>query len=210
MILHDKVFLGFDPGGQDNFGVALIQDRTVAVATVSSVSDAVAWALAECGSKYPLAAGIDTLLHWCDGRSGWRPADLALRQSYPSARSSILSPNGLFGSMAIGGMALAMRLREHWPDLILNESHPKVLFYALAGQRYRPNEIDAAIRWFLAHSGLDSNQVRNEHELDALISAWATRFGMSQGWSDLVGEDRSLIFPAGRVQYLWPNRSEPT
>ena len=44
-----------------------------------------------------------------------------------------------------------------------------------------------------------------EHEFDALISAWATREGLSGHWSDLVSNDSDLIFPAGkRVHYFWP------
>jgi hypothetical protein len=43
-------------------------------------------------------------------------------------KDSIMSPNSLYGAMAIGGMALAFRLRQKWPELELNETHPKVLF----------------------------------------------------------------------------------
>jgi hypothetical protein len=35
-----------------------------------------------------------------------------------------------------GGMALALRLGERWPSILLNETHPKVLIPALGGERY--------------------------------------------------------------------------
>ena len=60
-----------------------------------------------------------------------------------------MAPNSLYGAMAIGGMALAFRLREKWPELELNETHPKVLLHALGGPRYeqkRQETVDAAIQ----------------------------------------------------------------
>jgi hypothetical protein len=107
--------------------------------------------------------------------------------------------------MAIGGMALAIRLRELWPELILNETHPKVLYYALARERYRAKEVEVAVRWFLDHARLDASRIHNDHEFNAVISAWATRAGLLEGWEDFVIDDPSLLFPAGRVRYLWPN-----
>ena len=201
---NDSVFVGFDPGGERGFGVAVIVEAAVYSATVSTVAEAMTWAVKRCGDRIPVAAGIDTLLHWSDGPAGWRPADKQLRAAYPAMRNSVASPNSLYGAMSIGGMALALRLREKWPDIILNETHPKVLVAALGGARYKDDDAHAAIEWFARHSGLDMRDARDGHELDAILSAWATREGITQGWGDLVGNDRSLIFPAGAVSYLWP------
>ncbi len=107
---ESELFLGLDPGGDGAFGVATINETQISTATVSTVAQAMDWIRAACGSRTPLAVGIDTLLHWSDGAGGWRPADRTLRESYPAAQSSVLSPNGLYGSMGIGGMALALRL----------------------------------------------------------------------------------------------------
>jgi hypothetical protein len=106
--------------------------------------------------------------------------------------------------MAVGGMALALRLRERWPSILLNETHPKVLVSALGGERYADASPEAAMAWFANHAGLDVSRVRGGHQLDALLSAWATREGLAAGWADLVGDDPALLFPAGRVGYLWP------
>jgi hypothetical protein len=97
-------FLGVDPGGSHNFGVAMLDGINATATTVSSIAGAIARATLECGSKTPIAAGIDTMLHWCDGPGGWRPVDMRLRAAYPAAQSSIISPNSLYGSMGIGGM----------------------------------------------------------------------------------------------------------
>jgi hypothetical protein len=176
----------------------------VATVTVSTVAEAIDWAVGQCGASAPVAAGVDTLLHWCDGPSGWRPADKWLRTTYPKSAPSVASANSLYGAMAVGGMALALRLRERWPLILLNETHPKVLIPALGGDRYSDAAPEAALVWFADHAGLDVSSVRGGHQLDALLSAWATRQGLAAGWPNLLGDDPALVFPAGRVSYLWP------
>ena len=57
-----------------------------------------------------------------------------------------MAPNSLFGAMAVGGVGLALRLRERWPSIALTETHPKVLFYALHGSRY--TDVATAARWW--------------------------------------------------------------
>jgi hypothetical protein len=199
-----KLFLGFDPGGGDGFGVAVLDGNAPRAATVSSVAEAVQWAVEQCGDQMPVAAGIDSLLHWSDGRAGWRPADKKLREAYPAVRSSVVSPNGLYGSMAIGGMALALRLRHRCPGILLNETHPKVLMHARGAAPYTDDAPSEAIKWFAKQAGLALPGGATGHELDALVSAWATREGLAQDWPDLVTDDPSLVFPAGPVSYLWP------
>lgn len=200
----DTLYLGFDPGGARGFGVAVLDGIRIEAATVSTVAEAARWASGACGLDQPVAAGIDTLLHWCDGPSGWRPADKVLRAAYPEALSSVCSPNGLFGSMSIGGMALALRLGEKWLDIRLNETHSKVLGFALRHERHTDADPKAVIAWLAEKAGLDLTRVGTGHELDAIFSAWATREGLVNGWADLVIDDPALLFPAGKVSYLWP------
>jgi hypothetical protein len=198
------LYLGFDPGGDRGFGVALLEGVHIASATVSTVADAIRWASDACKTNRPIAAGIDTLLHWCDGAGGWRPADMKLRDAYLEVRSSVQPPNGLYGSMCIGGMALALRLRGMWPDIRLNETHPKVLGFALRHMRHTDADPKAAIAWLAEQAGLDLAPGTTGHELDAILSAWATREGLAHGWADLATDDPALLFPAGKVSYLWP------
>jgi hypothetical protein len=197
------IYLGFDPGGDCRFGVALLDGDCVKASTVSTVDDAVKWAVDECGSRRPIAAGIDTLLHWATTKSGMRPCDLQLRRKYPGVRNSIMAPNSLYGAMAIGGMALALRLHEKWPELDMNETHPKVLLHALWKERYDPKTVSAAIQRFAGRVGIEC-AVQGEHEFDAVLSGWATREGLAHGWIDIVGVGADLLFPAGPVRYLWP------
>ena len=201
------IHLGFDPGGDSKFGVAIVDGHCVRTSTVSSVDDAIGWATDQCGSSRPVAAGIDTLLHWVTSRSGMRPCDLRLRATYRPMKNSIMSPNSLYGAMAIGGMALAIRLRQVWPEIILNETHPKVLLHALWGQRYDPKDratVEAVVQFFVNESPYTEANIAGEHALDAALSAWATQKGLMEGWTDIVGATGTLLFPAGEARYLWP------
>jgi hypothetical protein len=47
-------------------------------------------------------------------------------------------------------------------------------------------------------------KIESEHELDAALSAWATREGLAVGWADIIGDVRDLVFPVGQIRYLWP------
>ena len=145
----DAPYLGFDPGGSHCFGVALFDGHGVLLGTTSSVDEALAWAVDKCGTRTPTAAGIDTLLHWCTGPSGYRPCDRLLKQRYAAKSGSIMAPNSLYGAMAIGGMALALRLKQHWPDIVLNETHPKVLLHALGVPKYDPSDLKSVVRWLI-------------------------------------------------------------
>jgi hypothetical protein len=90
---------------------------------------------------------------------------------------------------------------------IENETHPKVLMHARCGQRYDPKDpktVQAAIQWFADQGHYTELKIEGEHELDAALSAWTTREGLAKGWVDIIGKGDHLIFPAGRVQYLWP------
>ena len=77
---NEGIYLGFDPGGECKFGVALLDGDCLRTSTVSNVDAAMDWAVSECGSRLPIAAGIDTLLHWATSESGTRPYDIQLRR----------------------------------------------------------------------------------------------------------------------------------
>lgn len=205
----DMTFLGFDPGGQ--IGAAVVRfvdfDRTeVEVCTVSSVDDAVEWAIRVSPENGPIGAGIDAPLSWSTTRSGWRPMDRFLRERYPTMQKSVLSSNSAFGAMAVQGMALAIRLRERWPSVALNETHPKVLYHALTGGAYARDDMTEMIGWL--QNCFDpplTCRTTDEHQWDALISAWGTWQGITDSWqNDLCAGHDDLLFPAGKVRYYWP------
>jgi hypothetical protein len=206
---HERIYLGFDPGGSNSFGVAISDGDRIKTSTVGSVDCAIKWTVRECQERRPIAAGIDTMLHWATGKSGMRPCDWQLRAKYPPVRDSIMAPNSLYGAMAIGGIALALKLRHLWPELLLNETHPKVLLYERWGKGYDskvPQTVEAAIQWFVHQGQYIGSKIEGEHELDAALSAWATQKGLAEDWVDIIGTSDGLLFPVPgeKVRYLWP------
>lgn len=207
------IFLGFDPGGGSSFGCWIVSDRKIEGGTVGSVDEAIDWTRRVCADFKPAAAGIDTLLFWQTTPSGWRGADEYLRRRYPLRRNSVLCSNGLYGSMAVQGATLAMRLRTLWPDLYLTETHPKVLWEHLAtGCTYprEPERNHGAIVWLSGACGHQIH-VRNEHEFDAALSAWAAREGYNGVWAHDLALERASQQRGENVQlvpdvhYVWPD-----
>jgi hypothetical protein len=207
------IILGFDPGGE--IGLAVTRHSSTgsvsaSVDSADSVDSAINWAMQQCDGQAPTAAGIDTLLCWGTGKSGWRPMDTYLRQSFPEVMVSVFASNSAYGAMAVQGMAIAMRLRQLWPAIHLNETHPKVLYHALTGKRYLRDDISPMTEWLRKQfSPPIDTLVKNEHQWDALISAWATWKGFSDHWKrDLTTGIPNLMFPAGTATYFWPDAVE--
>jgi hypothetical protein len=80
--------------------------------------------------------GIDTLLFWNGGVSGWRCPDNRLQIAYPAVPTSVITCNGLYGAMTVQGMLLAYQLREKYSNVLLNETHPKLLYRELSKNPY--------------------------------------------------------------------------
>jgi hypothetical protein len=202
------IFLGYDPGGARRNGLAIVDFRsakpTAQTATCSSVDEAVAWFRRHAEAD-PDAIGIDALLSWATGPSGWREMDKHLRDAYPAVQNSVLSSNSAYGSMAVQGMALAIRMQERWPEIHLNETHPKVLYHALTRQKYAPFR-KTMVAWLKTQFSPSFDvEIKNDHEWDALISAWATWRGLTGQWkTDLMDGVDDLIRPAGLATYYWP------
>jgi hypothetical protein len=177
------------------------------VGSANSVDSAIQWAIEQAQGKEPTGAGIDTFLCWGSGKSGWRPMDTSLRHTYEKVKPSVFSSNSAYGAMAVQGMAIALRLRQLWPAIHLNETHPKVLYHALTEGLYLRGDISPMTEWLLQRfSPPLSTSVKNDHQWDALFSAWATGEGLSKRWKhDLLTGIPNLIFPAGNVTYFWPD-----
>ncbi len=205
----ELIFLGYDPGGLGANGAAVLRVPDAGmpdarVATFDSVDEVLHWFRGIAGETNVDGAGIDTMLSWSTVRSGWRPMDEHLRKTYPRVQHSIFSSNSAAGSMAIQGMAMAFRLKQAWPNIKLNETHPKVLYYALAHQPYKFAE--PMMEWL--HNMINATNppaIANDHEWDALLSAWATCQGFRGTWTtDLMSGVQRLLLPAGPVTYFWP------
>lgn len=213
------VALGYDPGGDGRHGVAALRlaeggARVVGaeVATLTTTEQAIAWLQARLpkDDDARAAIGIDTLTVWSMGPAGWRPADRWLRSKYPEAAKSIAAPNSLFGAMVINGMAAIVRLREHAPALVVSETHPKVLYLALTGERHSFKSERARITARLCEwIGVEQIPIADDHQWDALVSAYAVRQGVLGAWQgDLhtrpTSDGEALVRPAGASSFFWP------
>jgi hypothetical protein len=199
---------GYDPGGNGKHGVAkLILDNSnlpqqVLWDTVNKVEDAIHW----FGDSKPLGFGVDTLTAWSSGRSGWRPADIWLRARYPFVLSSVISPNGLYSSMTVNGMLLVSVFRSQWPELLVSETHPVVMQYALS--LHNANTVAANAVWNSIFGVALPPVILHSHAWAALMSTFPLHMFLFHGWTnDLhtlpvpIGE--RLIHPANPTKYIW-------
>lgn len=109
------VIVGYDPGGNDAHGVAKLRvesGKAVALATQTLETGEQVIALLE---QLPdlMGLGLDSLSCWSTGGGGWRPADRWLRQRYKDLQNSVMTPNGLAGSMGPSGMAVLIAARKY-------------------------------------------------------------------------------------------------
>ena len=133
--------VGYDPGGNGSQGVAKIsiskgQCTEIEVCKLDTAEDVISW-IDEVEDLIGL--GVDTIACWSTGPSGWRAADLWLRRRYTEMQQSVVSPNGLFGSMGLNGMAVLASIREKQAGLPISETpfYPVPLrdFFAIVTKR---------------------------------------------------------------------------
>jgi len=138
--MQTGLIVGYDPGGDGAHGIALLSldaGRTTSVVTKTFDTTEAVIAYVERFSAV-LALGVDTLTCWSTGPGGWRPADRWLRARYEAVRNSVMTPNGLAGSMGINGMSVLLAMRAKYPRVIVVETHPKVLYWWWESNRNNP------------------------------------------------------------------------
>ena len=187
-----QIWVGVDPGGEGNFGVAILREGMPPVLKcVNCADEAVALI-----SERPAGAGVDAPLWWTSGRSSFRMADDWIRRTYKG--SVVLALNSLWGAALVQGMMFVARLRQKFPGVPVTETHPKATAVAL-GEWGSPQ-----IQAFGCPKGVV------EHVRDAYLSAIAAREGFSGRWT----HDLSLYrYPSEQdprahwlapVHYFWP------
>lgn len=203
--------MGYDPGGNSHHGVSFLTYRQGRVIASSINTYQTAEEVIESTSQFDelLGVGIDTLTCWSTGHSGWRPADRWLKQRYTSIKNSIASPNSLYGSMGLNGMAVLLSLRKAQLKLPICETHPKVLYFELAKEKYDYSYNHQAMDEFLSNLLQTNIVTENDHEWDSVVSVFAVAQGIEGNWTnDLHSlqkvETERLIEPCGKTQYWWP------
>jgi len=205
-----QLFVGYDPGGDGAHGLAqlrLVEGEKVILSTTTVGSSEQVIAFLEGPSVDGI--GGDTLTCWSTGGGGWRPADKWLRAKYPDVRNSVMTPNGLAGSMGINGMSVLVATRRRLPEIRVVETHPKVLYWALARRKYSYAASSSDMDAMLGEAIGAECRTSNDHEWDALLSAFAAARGIQGRWTnDLhalpTGLDSRIISPCGTTNYYWP------
>lgn len=205
------VVIGYDPGGNGNHGVAELQvaegkATSLSTRTLKTVENVIA----DLDNLSSIAAlGVDTLTCWSTGTAAWRPADRWLRERYTSARNSVMSPNTLSGSMSLNGMSVLIAARNRFTNLLITETHPKVLYSHLSGKKYDYHTSKVEMDTMLTKALGVSVAPENDHEWDAAISAFAALESISGRWChDLhehpIERGERLVTPCGNTHYFWP------
>jgi predicted nuclease with RNAse H fold len=197
------VWVGADPGGEYNFGVAIIlPDGSARTLCVNCADEAVEAVNEWLDGASPAGIGVDAPLWWSSGRSGGRLVDQSLRDAYGLSGGQVQAPNSLRGAALVQGAMFVLRIRERFPKVGVTETHPKALLVALDMTEEAVFWDHFSVEWF-------SSQ-RPEHERDALISAVAAREGFEGRWSRDLSKRRnpSEQDPSeswlGPVHYFWP------
>ena len=196
-------WVGFDPGGENNFGFAFLNTNgSYETGVVSSASEAL-----DLVSDRPLGVGIDAPLWWSAGRGGGRYVDEWIRKRHKIASGTVQSVNSLRGAVLVQGYLIAHQIRVKFPDVQITESHPKALIIALDIDGENWSAIETKFQ--LARNNGYTH--RTEHERDALIAAVCARDGFQGKWSnDLaqgtrgVDEESADNSRLGNVSYYWP------
>lgn len=215
-----ELFLGYDPGGDGNHGVAAVriaEDGSLEEPDTHCLRDAAEvmdWLRSLRNAR---ALGIDTLLAWSPtggrrGRSSGRACDGALRRKYPEHSKSVIAQNSLYSAMTINGIIVAMEAQNM--GLPLAESHPKLLISAASAA---DPEMTALCETHQRICQRPTDQANADHEADAVVAAWSVSRHIYGKWTtDLYDIDKTressgdLLFPAGEAAFPWPEPIAPT
>ena len=195
-----RTWVGADPGGKGNFGVAVLAgEKRVESSSVDCADEAIAFLRAHLDLA-PRGVGVDAPLWWSSGRSGDRHADQWLRNRYGLSGGEVQAANSLRGAALIQGAMFVQRLRELYPDVPVTESHPKALLKSVVGNDWAAF---SARFQFVADPS-------NEHERDAIVSAIAAREGFEGRWIHDLGDTRLYSEQDPKthwlapIHYFWP------
>lgn len=196
-------WIGADPGGAGNFGVALLDGHgTARFCCVDCADEAVDFVRAHLDQP-PGGVGVDAPLWWSSGASGDRAADRWLRRTYALGGGAVQAANSLRGAALTQAAMFVQRMREAYPGVGVTESHPKVLLKILARGDWQV---------FTERFALQGATSAGEHMLDAVISAVSAREGFLGRWpvdlstDRLAAEQDPASYWLAPVHYYWPER----
>lgn len=196
--MSEKYFIGFDPGGANAFGWAVLLEynanlEVIQSSIASTATEAFSQASAACPTP-PLAVGIDAPLFWSP--SGDRNADRKVRRmvcDQGGSSGTVSHVNSLRGACLVQGVLIGKMINKAWPEAQITEAHPKALL-----------AISSTSRRFIKRLQLTPS----EHERDAALAAFSARqfADKSIGWLNLALNEKDDIFHpvTPKVAYWFP------
>lgn len=198
-------FLGFDPGGERNFGWCVCSsgsDNTlilVAAGNANHSKGAFDAAIANLpDGENPNGVGIDAPLFWVV--DGGREADSAVRDAIgragaPNRSGTVQHFNSLQGSCVIQGMLIAQLLRARYPMLSITEAHPKALLWLLGIATVNRPAAQVPVDSVCLVDRRQFPGGVSEHVRDAVLGAATARAMALQeaGWVDLLEREEGAI-----------------
>ena len=201
--------MGFDPGGEGNFGWSIcpVVNGGLAAPLQTGLANHAVHAVQAVQGALPnnaniLAAGIDAPLLWSN--AGNRDVDQQLRNALNALNNNpfpiprVIALNALWGAVTVQGVLVAHHVAVAWPNVDLTESHPRALRCLLHahGQPATVNMVNQLT------AGLD------DHQLDATlaaVSAWAARHQNQPGtgWQNLYEQEPGLVGPFDLDASYW-------
>jgi predicted nuclease with RNAse H fold len=204
MSFSDTVWIGADPGGKGNFGLAILKSNGTVRTCCVDCADKAIEVVNQNVKSTPSGVGVDAPLWWSSGRSADRQVDQWLRKKYSFSGGQVQTANSLRGAALVQGVMFVQRMRERFPDVGVTETHPKAVWKAL---RFESGNA------FIKHFGVTAKlRDEQEHESDAIISAVAAREGFERRWlNDLSrtrysSEQDPSAFWLAPVHYFWPEQ----
>ena len=202
MIFSDNIWVGADPGGKGNFGIAILKSDGSTDTYCVDCADEAVQVVAKHLRSMPSGVGVDAPLWWSSGRSSDRQADRWLRTRYHLSGGQVQTANSLRGAALVQGAMFVHRLRQSFPGVNVTEAHPKAVLVALGMEDWSS----------FSHRFSVTPGSKNEHERDAVISAVAAREGFERRWlNDLstsrdVSEQDPSSYWLAPIHYFWPER----
>jgi predicted nuclease with RNAse H fold len=204
MSFSAKIWIGADPGGTGNFGLAILKsDGSVHTCCVNCADEAID-VVKERVKIQPAGVGVDSPLWWSSGPSGDRQADQWLRRTYGLSGGQVQTANSLRGAALVQGAMFVHRVRQLFPDVGVTETHPKAVWTILKVDNWNSFSTQ-----FLLNVTIHAEQ---KHERDAIISAVAAREGFEGRWlKDLStarhpSEQDPSQFWLAPIHYFWPDK----
>jgi len=199
--LPNMHFVGFDPGGENAFGWAVLSSvgqnlSLVATGTCTGATNALSAAQAATNIA-PIAFGTDAPLFWV--QDGDRKADVIVRKMVCAAggkSGTVSHVNSLRGACLVQGIQVTRLAAGMWPSALITEAHPKALLAVSPSARDVVNRI--------VPPGC------TEHQRDAALAAYAA-FALAaqiRDWHDLAAMEQRPFFPGGKNVAYWFPKSQ--